>query len=67
MDFFKWVGDNWHLAEEQHYGYLIFISSIKPVGFPGYENIFKDGSAIIGIFVVLTFSILFIRRKFKNK
>ena len=67
MSFFKWIGENWRLGDENVFNTWYHFYVPKPIGFPGTYSIFQDGSALMGGVVLLAFSILFIRRKFKKK
>ena len=67
MSIFKWVGENWRLGDEPNDIVWFQFYVADPIGFPGTYSIFQDGSALVGGAVLLAFSILFIRRKFKKK
>ncbi|MEM8797351.1 MAG: hypothetical protein AAGE61_17455 [Pseudomonadota bacterium] len=55
MDFFRWMVENWELGDplKPPLSHLNPMGRPSPIGFPGIENIFKQGSPMIGAFVIL--------------
>ncbi|MEM8797352.1 MAG: hypothetical protein AAGE61_17460 [Pseudomonadota bacterium] len=52
MEFFRWMVRNWDFGDFEHPP-GVFGNIPNPAGFPGIENIFKQGSPMIGAFVIL--------------